>query len=57
MCGMNHAFDRELIVPAMYLGLMGDSQPIGRYYDMWNCGLDGGTKVYAVILLYFLHSC
>jgi reversibly glycosylated polypeptide/UDP-arabinopyranose mutase len=32
---MNLAFDRELIGPAMYFGLMGDGQPIGRYDDMW----------------------
>ena len=35
MCGMNLAFDRELIGPALYFGLMGDGQPIGRYDDMW----------------------
>ncbi|CAN6470733.1 unnamed protein product [Victoria cruziana] len=35
MCGMNLAFDRELIGPGMYFGLMGDGQPIGRYDDMW----------------------
>ncbi len=35
MCGMNLAFDRSLIGPAMYFGLMGDGQPIGRYDDMW----------------------
>ena len=35
MCGMNLAFDRELIGAAMYFGLMGDGQPIGRYDDMW----------------------
>ena len=35
MCGMNLAFDRELIGPAMYFDLMGDGQPIGRYDDMW----------------------
>ncbi|KAF2549648.1 hypothetical protein F2Q70_00023757 [Brassica cretica] len=35
MCGMNLAFDRELIGPAMYFGLMGDGQLIGRYDDMW----------------------
>ncbi|KAL3748646.1 hypothetical protein ACJRO7_009821 [Eucalyptus globulus] len=34
-CGMNLAFNRELIGPAMYFGLMGDGQPIGRYYNMW----------------------
>ena len=35
MCGMNLAFNRDLIGPAMYFGLMGDGQPIGRYDDMW----------------------
>eukprot|EP01023_Acetabularia_acetabulum_P015743 TRINITY_DN17709_c0_g1_i1.p1 TRINITY_DN17709_c0_g1~~TRINITY_DN17709_c0_g1_i1.p1 ORF type:complete len:351 (-),score=64.55 TRINITY_DN17709_c0_g1_i1:3221-4273(-) len=35
MCGMNLAFNRELIGAAMYFGLMGDGQPIGRYDDMW----------------------
>jgi hypothetical protein len=35
MCGMNMAFDRELIGPAMYFGLQGEGQPIGRYDDMW----------------------
>lgn len=35
MCGMNLAFDRELIGPAMYFGLMGEGQPWGRYDDMW----------------------
>ena len=35
MCGMNLTFNRELIGPAMYFGLMGDGQPIGRYDDMW----------------------
>ena len=35
MCGMNLAFDRVLIGPAMYFGLMGDGQPLGRYDDMW----------------------
>ncbi|CAL9080350.1 unnamed protein product [Musa textilis] len=39
MCGMNLAFDRELISPAMYFGLMGDGQPIGRYDDMWLVGV------------------
>lgn len=47
MCGMNLAFDRELIGPAMYFGLMGDGQPIGRYDDMW---AGWCTKV-------FLHNC
>lgn len=32
---MNLAFDRELIGPALYFGLMGEGQPIGRYDDMW----------------------
>ncbi|KAK3440353.1 hypothetical protein EUGRSUZ_B00630 [Eucalyptus grandis] len=36
MCGMNLAFNRELIGPAMYFGLMGgNGQPIGRYDNMW----------------------
>jgi reversibly glycosylated polypeptide/UDP-arabinopyranose mutase len=35
MCGMNLAFDRALIGPAMYFGLQGEGQPIGRYDDMW----------------------
>lgn len=35
MCGMNLAFDRELIGPAMYFGLMGEGQPWGRYDDLW----------------------
>ncbi|CAL8994720.1 unnamed protein product [Prunus brigantina] len=35
MCGMNLAFNRELIGPAMYFGLMGIREPIGRYGDMW----------------------
>lgn len=35
MCGMNLAFNRELIGPAMYFGLMGEGQPVGRYDDMW----------------------
>ncbi|CAH1423156.1 unnamed protein product [Lactuca virosa] len=35
MCGMNLGFHRDLIGPAMYFGLMGDGQPIGRYDDMW----------------------
>ena len=45
MCGMNLGFNRELIGPAMYLGLMGDGQPIGRYDDMW---AGWCTKVYIV---------
>lgn len=35
MCGMNLAFERDLIGPALYFGLMGEGQPIGRYDDMW----------------------
>lgn len=35
MCGMNLAFDRDVIGPAMYFGLMGEGQPWGRYDDMW----------------------
>ena len=35
MCGMNLAFNRDLIGPSMYFGLMGDGQPLGRYDDMW----------------------
>jgi reversibly glycosylated polypeptide / UDP-arabinopyranose mutase len=35
MCGMNVAFDRDLIGPAMYFGLMGQGQPWGRYDDLW----------------------
>ncbi len=35
MCGMNMAFDRELIGPAMWFGLMGEGQPLGRYDDMF----------------------
>ena len=31
MCGMNLAFDRDAIGPAMYFGLMGEGQPWGRY--------------------------
>ncbi|KAL1566486.1 UDP-arabinopyranose mutase 1 [Salvia divinorum] len=35
MCGMNLAFDRELIGAAMYFGLMCVGQPIGGYGDLW----------------------
>ena len=35
MCGMNLAFDRELVGPAMWFGLQGEGQPLGRYDDMW----------------------
>jgi len=31
MCGMNLAFERTLIGPAMYFGMMGEGQPWGRY--------------------------
>jgi len=58
MCGMNLAFDRELIGPAMYFGLMGDGQPIGRYDDMW---AGWCTKVSHSLLSLFLfikqHLC
>ena len=50
MCGMNLAFDRELIGPAMYFGLMGDGQPIGRYDDMW-----AGWCVKVIFLLQIYH--
>ena len=53
MCGMNLAFDRELIGPAMYFGLMGDGQPIRRYDDMW---AGWCVKVsYAFSHLFFCH--
>ena len=32
---MNLAFDRQLVGPAMYFGLMGEGQPWGRYDDLW----------------------
>ncbi len=35
MSGMNLAFDRHLVGPAMYFGLMGEGQPWGRYDDLW----------------------
>lgn len=35
MCGMNLAFDRALIGPAMWFGLMGEGQPLGRYDDLF----------------------
>ncbi|XP_068305185.1 UDP-arabinopyranose mutase 1-like [Pyrus communis] len=35
MCGMNLAFNRKVIGPTMYFGLMGDGQPLCRYVDMW----------------------
>jgi hypothetical protein len=49
---MNLAFDRELIGPAMYFGLMGDGQPIGRYDDMW---AGWCTKVHKMFFLQKLH--
>ncbi len=52
MCGMNLAFDRSLIGPAMYFGLMGDGQPIGRYDDMW-----AGWCCKETISLHLLHTC
>ncbi len=51
MCGMNLAFDRSLIGPAMYFGLMGDGQPIGRYDDMW-----AGWCCKVTISVHLLHS-
>ncbi|XP_020265913.1 UDP-arabinopyranose mutase 3-like isoform X2 [Asparagus officinalis] len=51
MCGMNLAFDRELIDPAMYFGLMGDGQPIGRYDDM----LVGRCVKVATIIVVYAH--
>jgi len=53
MCGMNLAFDRELIGPAMYFGLMGDGQPIGRYDDMW---AGWCVKVYPSLVLFLLST-
>lgn len=50
LCGMNLAFDRELIGPAMYFGLMGDGQPIGRYDDMW---AGWCTKVFHLLFVLF----
>ena len=49
MGGMNLAFDRELIGPAMYFGLMGDGQPVGRYDDTW-----AGWCVKVVFFFFFL---
>ena len=51
MCGMNLAFDRQLIGPAMYFGLMGEGQPIGRYDDMW---AGWCCKVDTLLLLLFV---
>eukprot|EP00898_Chlorokybus_atmophyticus_P001195 jgi/Chlat1/2076/Chrsp17S02535 len=34
-CGMNLSFDRTLVGPCMYFGLMGMGTPWGRYEDMW----------------------
>ena len=51
MCGMNLAFNRDLIGPAMYFGLMGDGQPIGRYGNLvltLGCALD---KVLTILLM------
>lgn len=57
MCGMNLAFDRTLIGPAMYFGLMGEGQPIGRYDDMWagwcskvSVYLEGGRRGMLTVL-------
>jgi reversibly glycosylated polypeptide/UDP-arabinopyranose mutase len=35
LCGMNVAFDRELVGPCSYYGIMGAGYPWGRYEDMW----------------------
>eukprot|EP00270_Netrium_digitus_P007954 TRINITY_DN233_c0_g1_i3.p1 TRINITY_DN233_c0_g1~~TRINITY_DN233_c0_g1_i3.p1 ORF type:complete len:363 (+),score=37.43 TRINITY_DN233_c0_g1_i3:72-1160(+) len=35
MCAMNLAFNRDIVGPAMYFGIFGDGQPIGRYDDMF----------------------
>lgn len=51
MCGMNLGFNRDLIGPAMYFGLMGDGQPIGRYDDMW---AGWCAKVQLLLLLRFI---
>lgn len=53
MCGMNLAFNRELIGPALYFGLMGDGQPIGRYDDMW---AGWCVKVYQITLFSLLSN-
>nr|GEW31235.1 hypothetical protein [Tanacetum cinerariifolium] len=52
MCGMNLSFDRTLIGPTMYFGLMGDGQPIGRYTT---CGLAGVSRI-KTGLPYIWHS-
>ena len=54
MCGMNLAFDRQLIGPAMYFGLMGEGQPIGRYDDMW-AGWCCKVGTLQLLLLLWLH--
>ena len=56
MCGMNLAFDKNLIGPAMYFGLMGDGQPIGRYDDMW-AGWCCKVNPFAVFLIMFSWAC
>lgn len=55
MCGMNLAFDRELIGPGMYFGLMGDGQPIGRYDDMW-AGWCVKVHTYISVSLHFVSN-
>ncbi|GFZ08009.1 reversibly glycosylated polypeptide 2 [Actinidia rufa] len=35
MRGMNLAFNRDLIGPAMYFARMGDGHPVGTYDDIW----------------------
>lgn len=55
MCGMNLAFNRDLIGPAMYFGLMGDGQPIGRYDDMWAgwcCKVRGNAAAWTLFAVF-----
>ncbi|XP_073526227.1 LOW QUALITY PROTEIN: uncharacterized protein, partial [Phyllobates terribilis] len=46
MCGMNLAFNRELIGPAIYFGLMGEGVPFKRYDDMFAGWCVKVTKLY-----------
>ena len=58
MCGMNLAFNRELIGPAMYFGLFGEGQPIQRYDDMWAGWCSKVLSFLVVILIILsLFSC
>ncbi|CAD6223149.1 unnamed protein product [Miscanthus lutarioriparius] len=52
MCGMNLAFDRELIGPAMYFGLMGDGHLL---VATMICGQDGAQR-YIPLSPSYLHS-